>query len=422
MLLKTLLNRVHPVKGFIYGKARWVEDDSLPNGARLEVQLRSRVGSRGLCSGCGQAGATYDHLPSRGFGFVPLWGMAVTLIYALRRIDCRACGVKVERVPWCDAGSKSPMTTALMVFLARWARLLSWWQVATVFGMSWESVYRAVEHVVAYGLKHRDLSGIGAIGVDEVAYAKGHKYLTLVYQIDAGCRRLLWIGKGHTEKTLQGFFDLLGDTLRPTLRYVCSDMWSAYLKVVAKRAGYAWHVLDRFHVMANMNKAIDEVRRDEARQLKADGYEQILKHSRWCLLKRRANLTAKQVVKLTELLKYNLKSVRAYLLREDFQRFWTYQSPTWAQKFLRQWCTRAMRSRLEPMKKVALSLRKHESLLMNWFRAKGTISAGVVEGLNNKAKVTMRKSYGFRSEEVLEVVLYHNLGDLPEPKFTHEFC
>ena len=174
--------------------------------------------------------------------------------------------------------------------------------------------------------------------------------------------------------------------------------------------------------MANMNKAIDEVRRDEARQLKADGYEQILKHSRWCLLKRRANLTAKQVLKLTELLKYNLKSVRAYLLREDFQRFWTYQSPTWAQKFLRQWCTRAMRSRLEPMKKVALSLRTHESLLLNWFRAKGTISAGVVEGLNNKAKVTMRRSYGFRSQEVLEVVLYHNLGELPEPKFTHEFC
>jgi transposase len=133
-------------------------------------------------------------------------------------------------------------------------------------------------------------------------------------------------------------------------------------------------------------------------------------------------LTAKQVVKLTELLKYNLKSVRAYLLREDFQRFWTYRSPTWARKFLRQWCTRAMRSRLEPMKKVALSLRAHESLLMNWFRAKGTISAGVVEGLNNKAKVTMRKSYGFRSQDVLEVVLYHNLGDLPEPKFTHEFC
>jgi len=91
--------------------------------------------------------------------------------------------------------------------------------------------------------------------------------LTLAVQIDAGCRRLLWIGKGHTEKTLQEFFDLLGDKLRPTLRYVCSDMWAAYLKVIAERAGYAWHVLDRFHVMANMNKAIDEVRREQARQL-----------------------------------------------------------------------------------------------------------------------------------------------------------
>ena len=144
MLVKTLLNRVHPVKGFIYGNIQLVPDDLLANGMCLEVQLRARAGSRGICSGCGKKGPTYDHLPARDFAFVPLWGLAVTLIYALRRIDCRSCGVKVERVPWCEPGSKSPLTTALAVFLARWARLLSWQQVARVFGVSWESVYRAV--------------------------------------------------------------------------------------------------------------------------------------------------------------------------------------------------------------------------------------------------------------------------------------
>ncbi len=133
-------------------------------------------------------------------------------------------------------------------------------------------------------------------------------------------------------------------------------------------------------------------------------------------------MTDKETVKLSDLLKYNLKSVRAHLLREEFQRFWSYKSAAWAQKFLRQWCTKAMRSRLEPMKKVARSLRRHEALLLNWFRAKGTISSGIVEGLNNKAKVTMRKSYGFRNPDVLETVLYHNLGDLPEPESTHKFC
>ena len=417
MQFQVILNHVEHYKGFVYKRVSW---DKTTSPWTLRVQVVPRANSRAECSGCREKCPGYDRLPEREFEFVPLWGLAVLFVYAMRRVECPRCGIGVERVPWGDG--KCRQTKSYRWFLARWAKRLPWLEVARVFHTSWDSVYRSVRHAVSWGLVHRDESGVGAIGIDEIQCQRGQRYLTLVYQIDAGCRRLLWIGKGHTEKTLQGFFDLLGDTLRPTLRYVCSDMWSAYLKVVAERAGYAWHVLDRFHVMANMNKAIDEVRRDEARQLKADGYQQILKHSRWCLLKRRANLTAKQVLKLTELLKYNLKSVRAYLLREDFQRFWTYQSPTWAQKFLRQWCTRAMRSRLEPMKKVALSLRSHESLLMNWFRAKGTISAGVVEGLNNKAKVTMRKSYGFRSQDVLEVVLYHNLGDLPEPNFTHEFC
>lgn len=173
--------------------------------------------------------------------------------------------------------------------------------------------------------------------------------------------------------------------------------------------------------MQKMNKAIDKVRASEARQLKKDGYQEVLKHSRWCLLKRPENLTDKQTVKPSEVLQYNLRSVRAYLLKEDFQRFWTYVSPTWAGKFLDQWCTRTMRSRIEPMKDIARSLRSHRELILNWFRAKGTMSSGIVEGMNNKAKLTTRKSYGFRTYEAVETALYHNLGGLPEPKFTHRF-
>jgi transposase len=136
----------------------------------------------------------------------------------------------------------------------------------------------------------------------------------------------------------------------------------------------------------------------------------VIKHSRWCLLKRRENLTEKQAVKLSELLKYNLKSVRSHLLREDFQRFWNYVSPGWAAKFLDQWCWRTMRSKIEPMKKVARTLRNHRELILNWFRPKGAISAGTIEGLNNKVKLTTRKSYGFRTYEAIETTLYHNLG------------
>jgi transposase len=199
-------------------------------------------------------------------------------------------------------------------------------------------------------------------------------------------------------------------------------MCQAYLNVIAEQLGHAIHVLDRFHIMKKINEGVDQVRRNEAARLKRDGYEPVLKHSRWCLLKRPENRTEKETVKLSELLQYNLQSVRSHLSKEDFQRFWEYTSPFWAGKFLDEWCTRTMRSKIEPMKKIAASLREHRDLILNWFRAKGKVSAGSVEGLNNKAKLTTRKAYGFRTYEAIEIALYHTLGDLPEPKFTHEFC
>ncbi len=152
-----------------------------------------------------------------------------------------------------------------------------------------------------------------------------------------------------------------------------------------------------------------------------DGYAPVLKKSRWRLLKRRANLTDNQRLKLRDLLRYNLKSVRAYLLKEDFQQFWNYDSPTWAGKFLDQWCTQVMRSSIEPLKKFARTLRTHRALLLNYFRARKAFSSGVIEGMNNKAKVTMRKAYGFRTFRITEISLYHALGKLPEPKLTHSF-
>jgi transposase len=415
MQLKTILKRVERHKSFVYSAVRFGD------GARssLEVTVQERANGRPLCSGCGVACPGYDRLPERRYEFVPLWALAVFLVYAPRRVACPRCGVKVERVPWAEG--KSQLTKSYQWFLASWAKLLAWQQVANVFHTSWQSVYRAVQMAVSWGLGHRNLDGIEAIGVDEVQWRKGHRYLTLVYQIDGKCRRLLHIAPERTARSLLSFFRMLGQARSAGLRFVCSDMWQPYLQVIAKKAGQAVHVLDRFHIMAKMNKAIDEVRAGEARRLKADGYEHILKHSRWCLLKRRENLTDKQTVKLQEVLKYNLQTVRAYLQREDFQRFWEYRSPYWAACFLVEWCSRVMRSRIEPMKKVARTLLKHGELILNWFIAKGTISAGIVEGLNYNVKLTLKKSYGFRTEEAVKTALYHRLGALPEPDFTHKF-
>lgn len=414
MLLQTILKRVEKHPSFVYGTAQFADDEGV-----IEVEVRERANGRPVCSGCGKRGSGYDRLPRRRYEYVPLWAISVFLLYAPRRVDCPACGVKVERIPWAEG--KSRITTSYQRFLAAWAKRLSWQEVADVFRTSWQTVYRSVEKAVSWGLAHRNLDGIEAVGVDEIQWQRGHQYLTLVYQIDNGRKRLLHIAEKRTAKSLLGFFRMLGKERSAKIKYVCSDMWQPYLKVIAKKAGQALHVLDRFHIMAKMNKAIDEVRAAEAKQLKADGYEQILKHSRWCLLKRPENLTDKQTVKLKELAKSNLKSMRARLQREDFQRFWEYRSPTWAASFLWEWIARVKRSRIEPMKKVARMLERHGALIMNWFLAKGTMSSGVVEGLNYNVKLTMRKSYGFRTLNALQTALYHRLGALPEPELAHRF-
>jgi transposase len=417
MRIQTILNRIEKFKSFVYAAARLEE---LQDGPVLVVQVRPRKNGRPRCSGCGRVGPAYDRLEERRFEFVPVWGIVVFLAYRMRRVDCKRCGVTVEMVPWGDG--KNRLTTTYRWFLSTWAKRLSWSEVATIFRTSWDSVCRAVEHAVEWGLAHRDLSKLSALGVDEIAWSRGHSYLTLVYDIGEATRRLLAVAEERTEASLRSCLESLGETACKQVRYVCSDMWKPYLNVIAERLGEAVHVLDRFHVMQKFGKALDEIRAEEAKRLQRDGYEPVLKRSRWCFLKRPENLTDKQTVKLSELLRYNLRTVRAYLLREEFQRLWEYISPAWADKFLDEWTGRVMRSRLEPMKKVARTIRSHRPLILNWFRARGLVSSGAVEGLNNKVKLVTRKSYGFRSPDVAKLALLHNLGNLPEPKRTHRFC
>ena len=211
----------------------------------------------------------YDRLALRRFEFVPLWGLRVFFLYPMRRVDCPRCGVTVERVPWADG--KHQLTTTYMWFLARWAKCLSWQEVARVFRTSWDQVFRSVAMAVAWGRDHVDLTGIRAIGIDEIHWQRGSQFLTLVYQIDPTRKRLLWIGQHRRAKTLLRFFRWFGRERTAALAFICSDMWKAYLKVVAKKAGHALHILDRFHIAKHMSDAIDQVRRAEVRSLRQRG-------------------------------------------------------------------------------------------------------------------------------------------------------
>ena len=413
---------MHPLVGFVYREIEMLSERDKPS---IEVTVEPHGGMRGRCSRCQKPAPGYDRLPRRRWLFVPLWGIMVYIRYAPRRVECAEHGVIVEHMPWSDG--KRPVALAMMGFLARCARRLSWRETARSFHTSWEMVYRSVEWFVEWGLHHRFLDQVQSIGVDEIHWGRGKRadnYLTVIYQIDQHCRRLLWVGRRRTQATLRRGLKTLGPEVVQGIRFVCSDMWKPYLNVLAAKVGHALHVLDRFHITLHLNQAVDQVRRGESTRLRAKSKEaaQGLKHMRWTLLRRGSRVRGRARQKLNTLLASKLATARAWELKEAFSHFWNYKSLVWAGGFLDYWCYRAMRSRLEPLKKVARMLRAHEPLLLNWFRAKGEISSGPVEGLNNKIRVVTRRSYGFRTYKAMEMALYHNLGRLPEPESTHKFC
>jgi transposase len=375
--IKTVLNHVHPLKGFVYKDVRFLGDRAF---ARIDATIAPRANGKAQCSKCLRALPGYDHLPLRRFEFIPLWAIAVFLLYSPRRVHCPQHGVVVEHMPWSDG--KSPLTIALMCFLSAWAKRLSWWETAKVFGSTWDKVRVSVQWVVHWGLEHRNLDAITAIGIDEIAYRKGHKYMSVVYDISPGSKRLLWLGEDRTKASIKQFFSWFGPDRCSRIRYVCSDMWRPYLDAIRKLAPNALNILDRFHIVRKLKDAVDQTRRAEATALRRKGDEVTLHKTRWCLLKKVKNLYYNQMVRLQELLKLNLRTARAYIMVEDFdQHFWTYKSPAWAGKFLDGWCTRAMRSRIQPIKKVAQMLRSHRALILNYFRAKKQLNSGIVEGL-----------------------------------------
>lgn len=417
MQVKTLLNACHRIKGFVYSA---VQLERIKGRDSVVVDVRPRDGSNPVCSGCQRkVSGCYDTSKVRLYQFVPLWGFKCFLRYEPRRVNCPRCGVKVEQVPW--SSGKRTLCHAYELFLAGWARRLSWKETAEAFRTSWYTVFSSVKTVVDYGLRNRSLDGIESIGVDELQWRKGQDYVTLVYQIQNGCRRLLYVAPKRNVRSLLGFFRMLGPDRSASIRHVCSDMWKPYLKVIARKLPQALHILDRFHLVANLNKALNEIRAAEARRLKREGYEEVLKNTKYCFAKNPENLTDKQKSRLDDVIQYDLKSVKAYLLKEAFQVFWTYRSPYWAQVYLRKWCYRAARSKLEPIKKFVKSVRAHEHLIINYFRAKKELSSGIVEGLNRNVNLITRKAYGYRTFNALEVSLYHSLGKLPEPDSTHEF-
>jgi len=408
MLVESIARKTLGVKNHVVQKV--VEEEA---GLMIHLDLRKR---RKLpCGTCKTPGRVRDRLKRRTWKHVPLWGIPVFLLYAPARVDCRTCGkIRVEDIPFSEG--KCRTTTAMQSFLVAWCKLLAWDVVARQFGVHWNTVAAAVRQAVAYGLAHRSLEGVTCIGIDELSRKKGHVYVTNVYDLKS--KRLLWSGAGRSQETLTDFFKEHGKVLKDRVKGVCCDMWQPYIDMVKAHLPDATLVFDKFHITQHLLNAVDEIRRDEARELKKTNPE-LLKRTRYIWLKNPENLTDKQRSRLGHLEKLNLRCNRAYLLKESFREFWNYERKGWAKRFLKKWFWWATHSRLKPMRDFAWMLRRHEEGILNYFEMR--ISNGAVEGMNNKAKVVSHRCYGFRTADNYITALYHALGDLPEPEMVHRF-
>jgi len=324
MRVETLLNHMEHYKGFVYEACGLNRETDT-----LEGLVRERGGVRVARPRCGRRCTVYDHLPPRRYWCVPLRMAEVVLVYAPRRADCPSCGPRAEQVPW--AKGKSPLTKSYARLLARWAKRLPWNRAAGIFGCGWHQVCEAVRQAVDWGLEHRDLASVRSVGVDEVYFGAKSKYQTLVYQLCSAKPRLLFVAEGHKEGALSGILKGQGAAWCADIEHVCSGMWRAYLKSVAKLLPSAMHILDRFHIEAKLNEAVDKVRRAEARELAGQGLV-ILKNLRYAFLKRPENLTDGQREGLQKIVnRRSLKTVRAYHWKESFLLFWEHEQPHAAQ-------------------------------------------------------------------------------------------
>ncbi len=399
----------HCIRRWLGLKSHYVvKIQEVPEAIVAEIQ---EVGNHlPRCGCCGRpVGRTKGRLPRRQWRDLKIRDRPLVLGYSPRRVVCPDCGVRVEKVPWAERWSR--VTRGLAQAAAVLSRRTDLSTVAGHYGINWKTVAGILRRVVEWGLKRRRKKPLRVIGLDEVSRKKGHRYLTLVYDLERG--ELVWVGKDRTTGTVEGFFEELGERRSQRLEAVSMDMWRPYIDTVKARAPQATICFDRFHVVAHLNAAVDEVRRALVRKL-ADPMRYLVKGTRFVLLKNPWNLTPPQKQSLSALVRSNHPLSRAWYLKEDFQRFWDYLAEWPAQRHLTKWLWWASHSRLEPFQQFARMLREHLGGILAWTKLR--ITNGALEGMNNKVKLVSHRSYGFRNDDRYIEAIYHNCGNLPLPE------
>lgn len=349
----------------------------------------------GICDGCGQTCSQVHETTQRWVRELPIFEQPVHLLVHRRRMLCSGCGPKLERLDWLSRYARC--TTRFAQSIARLCEVMTHKHIAREFQIHRNTVKEIDKRHLKNKFEPFDLDGITLLAMDEFAIQKGHRYATVV--VDPSCKRVLWIGRGRGREDVRPFFELLGKTRCKQIQAVAMDMNAGYENEVKVHCPQAKIVFDLYHVVAKYNREVsDRVRVDEANRLIEDKpARKVVKSARWLLLRNRKNLKHDQRVKLKELLAANRRLLTVYVLKDDLKHMWDYRHQTWARKFWKQWYNRAMRSRIEPLKKFARNLKSYIEGIFS--HCQYPLNTGLLEGINNKIKVIKRMAYGYRDDE-----------------------
>ena len=367
-------------------------------GDGIVIGVRGR--GRPRCSGCGCKRPRYDQLEPRRWRHLDFANQMVHLQAQLWRVDCRRCGVVVEQVSWADRHSGFTMSFEDRV--AWLAQRCDKTAISDLMRIAWRTVGAIIERVVARRREPIDWAKVIAIGIDELSYRKGQRYLTLVSDLGSG--RILWSKEGRSAATLEAFFAEIGPEACARIRHAAIDMSEAYAQAIRKWLHNATLVYDRFHVQQLASKAVDEVRRAEWQRLRGTEDARAIKHTRWVLLRNPWNRTPAENERLAALPKENRLLYRAYLLKESLADIYrNLYTPGWARRLMGEWLGWAARSRIEPFRRLARTIKRALDGVLAYFDTGYTTSRA--EGLNNKARLATRQAYGFHSADAVRAMI-----------------
>jgi transposase len=377
----------------------WVRDVEFGSeGMVVTVALRRK---RSECSGCGTRGLKIKDHRIKRWRHLDAGGCRCVIECRLRRLYCPGCGDLPERVEWARPGARY---TRDFEDLCAWlAQQMNQTRVTRLMRIGWETVGKILTRVVAEKLPAGRLDGLELIGVDEVSYGADHKFLTCVADHESG--GIVWATEGRNAASLRAFFDGLSDEQKSSIRAVSIDMSAGYEKAIHAAVPDAQVCFDPFHVIQLGSKAADQVRRDEYNRhgRSSTGEGKWIKGARYSLLKDTANQTARQLLKLAEVVTTNKPMYRAFLLLGELRYIYRLAKHEAAER-LDAWLAWASRSRLKPFIKLARTIRKHKAGVLAAIQL--GLSNGRLEALASRVRLISHRAYGFHSADALIAMIY----------------